>query len=186
MMKFNRKSLADIAAPMAILGLACGAALSAAPAAAQSDIGMITAKNPAELTVVMMNAGYEVELSTDGVGDPMVASRLAGMPLRIYFYGCDADTNDNCTSLQLSTGFDRAEPWTRDEAFEISQRFRFASVRLDEEGDPFVSWDIVTGDGIPTAVFLESIRQFERTVELTARIVFAEDNAEAGANETAK
>ncbi len=157
-----------------------GSSLSAQ--SAQSDRAeMITAKNPAELTIVMMNAGYDVELTQDGVGDPMISAELAGMPLRVYFYGCDAETNDGCTSLQLSTGFDRAQPWSRGEALEISERFRFASVRLDEEGDPFISWDIVTGDGIPASVFLQSIKQFERTIELTAEVVFAEENAAADA-----
>ena len=131
-----------------------------------------------------MNAGYEAQLTTDGVGDPMIASTLAGMPLRIYFYGCDAETNDGCDSLQLSTGFDREQPWTRGEALEISERFRFASVRLDDEGDPFISWDIITGDGIPASVFLQSITQFERTIELTAAVVFAEEEAADPAPQT--
>lgn len=150
----------------------------AVPAAAQSEIEMISAKDPAEITVVMMNAGYDVELTVDGIGDPLIASELSGMPLRIYFYGCDDETNDGCDSLQLSTGFDRKDPWTRGEALQISERIRFASVRLDEEGDPFISWDIITGDGIPTAVFLESLTQFTRTIELTASLVFAEENGQ--------
>ena len=159
------------------VSIASAVLLCATPAYAQTDIEMISAKNPAELTVVLMNAGYDVELSEDGVGDPMIASELAGMPLRIYFYGCDAETNDGCDSLQFSTGFDRLQPWTREQALQISEKLRFASVRLDEEGDPFISWDIITGDGIPTAVFLESVKQFERTIEATADIVFADEEA---------
>lgn len=161
-----------------LAAVAATALTSSAPVLAQNDIEMVTAKNPAEMTVVMMNAGYEVELTVDGIGDPMIASQVAGMPLRIYFYGCDEETNDGCDTLQLSTGFDRQKPWTRGEALAISESLRFASVRLDDEGDPFISWDIVTGDGIPTAVFLQSLDHFTQTVELTAQMVFAEENGE--------
>jgi hypothetical protein len=57
-------------------------AQASAQASAQTATATITAKNPAELTIVLMNAGYEAQLTTDGVGDPMIASILAGMPLR--------------------------------------------------------------------------------------------------------
>ncbi|BDI61357.1 YbjN domain-containing protein [Qipengyuania nanhaisediminis] len=156
--------------------LAALAVLSlSAPAAAQEPITSISAGKPAELTVVMMNAGYTVELAEDGIGDPMIISELIGMPLRIYFYGCDEEDNSGCTSLQLSTGFDRRKPWSRGEALQISEQLRYAAVRLDEEGDPFISWDIYTGDGIPTTVFLASLDEFARTIQLTADIVFAEE-----------
>lgn len=160
-----------------LTGIAAPVVFIAVPVAAQNQPEMVTAKNPAELTMVMMNAGYDVELTVDGIGDPLIATEIVGMPLRVYFYGCDEETNDNCDTLQLSTGFDRQEPWTRGEALTISEQLRFASVRLDDEGDPFISWDIVTGDGIPATVFLQSLEHFGRTVDLTAQIVFAEENA---------
>jgi hypothetical protein len=169
------KNLSIAAAATAVLS---PLALLAGPAAAQSQIEMVSAGNPAELTAVMMNAGYDVELTVDKVGVPMIKSELSGMPLRIYFYGCNEQTHDGCDSVQLSTGFDRQEPWTPAAAMQISESLRFASVRLDDEGDPFVTWDIVTGSGIPGAVFLESISQFKRTIQLTADIVFAEEQGQ--------
>ncbi|WP_299193001.1 YbjN domain-containing protein [uncultured Erythrobacter sp.] len=156
---------------MILLTLALGIA---APAAAQNEIETVSAGNPAELAIVMMNAGYDVELTEDGIGDPLIKTEVEGLALEVYFYGCDETTNDNCDSLQLSAGFDRDKPWTREEALAISQRLRFASVRLNEDGDPTVSWDIVTGEGIPREVFLQSLTHFSRTVELAAEMVFAE------------
>ena len=144
--------------------------------AAQNEIETVSAKNPPELAIVMLNAGYDVELTEDGIGDPLIITEVVGMPLWVYFYGCDAEAHDNCSSLQLSTGFDRDKPWTRGEALAISESLRFAAVRLDAEGNPFVSWDIVTGDGIPREVFLQSLTHFSRTVELAADMVFAEEN----------
>ncbi len=142
---------------------------------AQAGVAMVSAKDPEGLAKVMSDAGYEVELSTDTLGDPMITTELANMPTRVSFYGCDEETNSGCDSLQLSTGFDRKEPWTKAEAIQISERLRFAAVSLDDEGDPYISWDIVTGDGIPSRVFLQSILQFSSTIESTADIVFAEE-----------
>ncbi|MEP3422156.1 MAG: YbjN domain-containing protein [Erythrobacter sp.] len=164
-----------IAAFAPALALSCALAT---PAFAQGTIDTVTAQNPAEMTIVMMNAGYDVELLEDGVGDPMIASTVSGMPLRIYFYDCDDETHEGCNSIQLSTGFDREKPWNEAEALAVSTQLRFAAVRLDDEGDPFISWDIVTGDGIPTAVFLESLERFGLTVDLTVDIVFADEYAE--------
>ena len=145
------------------------------PAAAYEPIEEISAKRPAEIALVLMNAGYDVELGEDGIGDPMIISELAGYPLRIYFYDCGEDSSNTCTSLRFSVGFDRKKPWTGSEALEISKQYRFASVRLDNEGDPFVSWDIITEDGIPTKVFLAAVQAFEDNILPIADAIFADE-----------
>lgn len=154
----------------AITVLACSAM-----AAAQADDGMVTAKKPAGMVIAMLNAGYDAELTTDDVGDPLINSQVAGYPLQIFFYDCDEDTHTECGSIQLVAGFDRAKPWTAEAAIKISNDYRFAAVALDDEGDPYLRWDIVTDEGISTRVFVRSLRRFEDTVRVAQDVIFADE-----------
>ncbi len=146
----------------------------ATPSAAQAN-DVVTAKQPAGMVIAMLNAGYDAELATDDLGDPLIKSEIAGYPLRIYFYDCNEDTHEDCGSIQLVTGFDRKRPWTADAAVKFANGYRFAAVSLDGEGDPYLRWDIVTDDGIPTRVFVKGLRLFEETVRVAAEIVFADE-----------
>lgn len=166
--------------PLAIASLLAGAV----PANAQPS--MVTAKNPESLVNALKIAGYEANLSTDPVGDPLIETKLEGWESYIYFYNCDEDTHDGCDSIQLYAGFDRDQPWDAAGALSLSERFRFMSVRLDETGDPFVGWDIVTGEGIPTAVFLTSVRYFTGALEDASQVVFAEDTVAETADKGAE
>ena len=150
--------------------------LSAAPLAAQE--ATVTASDPQGIVSALEAAGYEAKLDTDGVGDPMILTELSGMSTQIYFYGCDEVTHDGCDSLQYSAGFDRKQPWTAAGALELSTKYRFTSVRLDDEGDPYIIWDVVTGDGIPTKVFLSGVLSFSGAIENASDVVFAEERAE--------
>lgn len=139
---------------------------------------MISAHDPNGMFAVMEGAGYEGELDTDGVGDPLITAELGGWDTYIYFYGCDDETHDKCDSLQFRTGFDRAQPWSAAQALEIPKNYRYAAVQLDEEGDPFVTWDLVTGDGIPRKVFLAALRSYEQALHNAASLIFAEERVE--------
>ena len=77
----------------------------------------------------------------------------------------------------MQTGFDRKEPWSAEAALQISEKYRFVSVWLDDEGDPYVRWDIVTGGGIPTKVFLQALREYTLALQNASNLVFAEERA---------
>lgn len=152
----------------------------AAPLAAQNGRDTLSAQQPAGIVIALLNAGYDASLEADGLDEPLIKFEGQGYKYDMLFYGCDETTHDKCDSVQLRVGFDRAKPWTADEALKISREYRYASVVLDDEGDPYILWDIVTGDGIPASVFLDSVTRFEETAGLAAELIFAEENAEAG------
>ena len=154
------------------LFLAAALASFAAPVAAQGGGGIVTASDPAGMLRVLEGAGYKGTLEKDGQDDPMIVLDLGGWSSRIYFYGCDEETHKNCDSIQFSAGFDRKEPWTGNDAIAVSSKYRFASMRLDDEGDPYIAWDVVTGDGIPTAVFLSSVLRFTQTLDDAKTMIF--------------
>lgn len=156
----------------AMLGLLAGGAQAATPP------DNVSAADPGTLVNVMEFAGYEASIAVDDVGDPMIITELGGWQTNIYFYGCDGNTHQDCDSLQLQTGFDRKDPWSAKAAMQISENYRFVSVWLDGEGDPWVRWDIITGDGIPTKVFLQALREYTLALQNASNMVFAEERAE--------
>lgn len=160
-----------------IAGFTAATMLTAAPLAADDHVPMVSAKDPDGLAAALTNAGYSAELGVDSVGDPQITITVNDYVVGVMFYGCDPQNNDNCDSVQLLTGYDRAEAIPHELAVEISQTLRFAAVQIDEEGDPFIGWDIFMGEGIPLPVFLAALRSYERTLDDAATIIFAEENA---------
>ena len=151
-----------------------GALASASPAHAQSAV-LVSANNPAGIVKALQQAGYKPELGTDSYGDPKIDLEVAGYTTTMYFYGCDETTRQGCDSIQLRAGFDREAPWTAADALAVTKKYRFAAVWLDEAGDPWVQWDIMTGTGISSKVLLDSVEVFGDTLKDTAELVFAED-----------
>jgi hypothetical protein len=161
---------------IAALGIAAAATTS--PIAAQGKADMLTAKEPAGIVIALLNAGYDATLDTDDFDDPLIKFEGEGYKYDMLFYGCDETTHEGCDSVQLRVGFDRAKPWSADEAIKLSRENRYTAVALDDEGDPYLFWDIVTGDGIPATILIDSIQRFEGNAELAAETIFAEENAE--------
>ncbi len=160
-----------IAAACAVL------ALAAAPARAQvapSAIGpTVTASDPASVVSALKMAGYRAELKTDNIGDPKILTRLSGREVQLFFYGCDRDTHGGCDQLQFTVGFDADQPLDAARVERFMHDRRFAGMSLDDEGDPWLSWDLVTGtEGIPAAVFLQSVRLFTETVGAAEMMVW--------------
>ncbi len=138
---------------------------AAPPAHAQAAPRSVTAADPATVVSALEMAGYRAELTTDNIGDPKVVTRLSGREVQLFFYGCDSESHDGCDQLQFMVGFDAEQPLDAARVERFMHDRRFASMSLDEEGDPWLSWDIVTGtEGIPTSVFLQSARLFTEAV----------------------
>ncbi|OBV10104.1 hypothetical protein I603_2665 [Erythrobacter dokdonensis DSW-74] len=146
---------------------------------ARNSAEVISASNPAGMVITLLNMGFNPELTTDPVGDPLIISRSNGGVFSVFFFGCNETTHDACQSIRLQVGYDRAKPWNPVEAMQLSAEYPFLAVRLDQEGDPFVHWDLYLGEGIPETVFVRNVRAFEKSVTLAAELVYAEEKADA-------
>lgn len=135
----------------------------------------VTAENPRGMLNAITAAGYEAKLTTDSAGDPMIDTKLGGYRVSVLFYGCDESTHLGCDSVQLSTGFDRKTPMAPARALNIAREWRFLAVSLDDEGDPYLRWDIFTGSGIPQSVFMTALRRYGETLEDAGEIIFADE-----------
>jgi hypothetical protein len=136
---------------LAALFLLAGFAV-AAPASAQQ---LVSATNPQQIANVMRDKGFNVELTTDGEGDPMIKSDIDGTLWVVVFYNCT--DNKNCKTLQFYMGFtepvisnDRMNGW--------NQKHRFAFAYNDEEGDPVLEMDLDTDHGgMPRVLFEDNL-----------------------------
>ena len=157
------------------IALAAGAA--AFPAAAQQAPTRVSAADPEGMASVLRSAGYAVKVTTDDYGDPQIETEFSGWDGAIMFYGCDEDTHTECDSIELRVGFDRAEPMTLELLNEVSSS-RYIATFLDDEGDPWVNWDIITGngEGIPASVFIQAVYEFADGVDYAADLIFAEES----------
>ena len=161
------------------------AALVLLPAAAvaQGAPQTVSAADPEGIVSVMNYAGYEAELVTDPYGDPKIDTRFGGWGGSIWFYGCN-DSNAECDALQFVVGFDREAPLPLEMMNELVAEHRMAAIYLDEDGDPWIKWDVVTEGGIPASVFKSSLRQFSEQAAAIADEVFAEERAAEEAAES--
>ncbi|MFC4255488.1 YbjN domain-containing protein [Altererythrobacter xixiisoli] len=159
---------------------AAGLALAAVPTLAQSKSNAVTAtaKDPAGIVRLLQQAGHTASLTTDDWGDPKIEMQLAGRSGAILFYDCDETTHDKCRSIQFSVGFDRAKPMPFSMLNDLVRSQRFMAMYLDDEGDPFMQWDIIMDEGIPSAVFLTAVKDFEGRVEYAANVIFAEERGQ--------
>ncbi|HEX4736731.1 MAG TPA: YbjN domain-containing protein [Allosphingosinicella sp.] len=117
---------------LAVLTLALA---GAAPALAQN----VTA-DPQKLAAVMRTAGYQAELGTDNVGDPMITSAAAGSKFVVLFYNCTNHTA--CLTIQFQTAWAMKIKPTLAAVNEWNHGNRFGRAYIDKEGDPGIMMDI--------------------------------------------
>ena len=141
----------------------------AAPAMAAT----VSAKNPETLVEALKSAGYEVIAGVDDTGDPVLDLVMQGFKARLLFLDCNETSHDNCGSVQFFSAFDaEGAGMSLDDANLFARRYRYAAVSVTANGDPRLRWDIETGEGIPSEVFLASAARFTTTVRAMGAMLF--------------
>ncbi|WP_427967197.1 YbjN domain-containing protein [Altererythrobacter sp.] len=159
------------------LALALSAAIPAS-AMDQDETELVSANDPANLVKVLDQAGYEVTLGKDKIGDPEITIDFLGWDGSIQFYDCDEETHEGCESLRLIVGFDRKDPMPPELALDIVKEWRFASISLDDDGDPWVSWDIQMDRGMSRFDFISAMRRFSENLDNISVTVFEAEQAD--------
>lgn len=149
--------------------LTAGALAASAPALAAT----VSAQKPDTLADALRGAGYEVVAGTDDTGDPVLDLVMQGYKARLLFLDCDAAAHDKCGSIQFFASFDaEGAGLSAGDAILFARRYRYASVTVNANGDPTLRWDIETGDGIPSEVFVTSAARFLTTVQAMGAMLF--------------
>jgi hypothetical protein len=133
----------------------------------------VSASQPDSVVKALAAAGHKAELVRDDFGDPQVNAEIAGWKAIVLFYDC-GETHDKCRSLQFRASFDAPLGMMPDAALAFMRSNRFASVVLDQSKDPRLQWDLVTGEGIDSAVFDEAVNGFGSALAAMGKVVFPE------------
>ena len=161
-MRLGRAITMAVALGAVALGLA-------APAMAAT----VSAKNPESLVEALKTAGYEVVAGVDDTGDPVLDLVMQGFKARLLFLDCDETSHNNCGSVQFFASFDaEGAGFTLEDANLFARRYRYAAVSVTANGDPRLRWDIETGEGIPSEVFVGSAARFTTTVRAMGAMLF--------------
>jgi hypothetical protein len=128
----------------AIMALAAATMLGATTPATAEDLHKDGMTGP-EVAAWLQKAGYKAELTKDESGDPLITSAAEGQSFKIYFYDCD--DAKRCKALQFSAGFDLKTPLTLDKANEWNRKNRYLKAYLDDDGDPYVQYDVNVNAG---------------------------------------
>lgn len=125
----------------AVIGAAC---LFAQPAMAHSfDRKEVNGEIVAD---VLMDLGYRAEVTTDGVGDPLVKTTMGGITVNIFFYNCN-EAQTACEDIQFSAGFDLSGGLSLARIEEWNEGKLYGTAYLDDENDPFVKITLQAGPG---------------------------------------
>lgn len=115
-------------------------------AAAMAD--QVIASDPQSVVNYFFNNGYPAQLTTDGVGDPMIEYRLNGTKEVLFFYDCVDNTD--CLSLQFYSGYQLDSPVSLELLNEWnSGDRRFIRAYSTDDGAARIEMDVATSsDGI--------------------------------------
>ncbi len=142
---------------MLLLALLAAPALAADPA---GEAGLLAA-DPAAIADYARAIGYRPQLSTDQTGDPWVRLGLAGMPGSIWFNDCN-EQGRACESVRFQVGLLTTRKLTLAQVNDFNNRYRYATLSLDEDEDPLLNHDLRLGSGgVPATTFGWTLRQFE-------------------------
>lgn len=125
---------------LAAVGAACVLAGVGAAQAAPLPANGMTVK---EVQTWLLDSGYKAEKAKDGE-DEYLRSAADGVNFEVHFYDCK---KDRCASIQMIAGFDLDEKLTWQKANGWNSGKRFVNCFLDEDGDPWFSYDINLSPG---------------------------------------
>lgn len=119
-------------------------ALAASPALAQN----VTATDPQSVIDAMRASGHKAALSAERQenGAPIVNGAVNGLTYGAYFQTCENGLH--CQDILFSASFDLETPLTLDFVNDWNFRRTFGALTVNDEGDAFVSYYVITEGGL--------------------------------------
>ena len=144
-------------------------ALFLAPQMVQAQ--QIIAKDPESVEKFFSDEGLDVTLGTDDAGDPKINVDYYGTSVPIYFYGCR--NNQNCTEIQLFSGYKTEGGVRLSKVNEWNAKNRFSRAYISESGSTRIEHDVYLGSSGMSAddfaammgVWVTSVLEFEEFID---------------------
>lgn len=149
-----------------------------------SAYARVSASDPAGMVAQLVKMGDKAELTKDDTGDPLINAEINGWKSSLVFYDCNAQ-HAKCQSFQFVAIFDAPKGFDPAPLYAFPRTHRFAAVTINAQGDPRVSWDVITNDGIDDGVFRSAVFSFGAMLEGVGGIVFPKKQAETAPNANA-
>jgi hypothetical protein len=128
---------------------------------------MIDPLTPERIVLILKAEGYSAQLETVSEDNPRpsIKSKIQGVEYHLNFRVCD-DKGRDCEVLVLTSGFafedDGAVSADQINKWNIS---RFGKAALDEDGDPWIDFEINVVGGLSKRNFLDTVTWYGRLVE---------------------
>jgi hypothetical protein len=126
---------------MNVISTALAALIFIVPQVCQAE--QITAKDPESIARFFSDEGLEVTLKTDSAGDPKINVDYYGTSVPIYFYGCR--NNNNCTEIQLFSGYKTEGGVRLTRVNEWNAQNRFSRAYISDSGSTRIEHDVYLG-----------------------------------------
>lgn len=149
--------------------VAAGLAGIAAPLSAANVIADVD-----QVAAAMKRGGYTVEIKQTKDGRFIRSTRgKENYEFSVFFYGCDANTTNNCKSVQLYAGFSPQTKPTLEALNAYASENRWGRVYRDDDGDPVVEMDIdLEKGGMSEALFLDHLEYFDAVMDRFGEFAF--------------
>jgi len=131
------------------------------PGFAQADnSNLVDATDPKRIASILQDEGYRGKVDIDDEGKISIRSAAHGADFQIYFQAC-AEENAACEVLAFSAGFDLEQAIDRS-IIEEWNRTRWTKSYRDDEGDPFLEFNVNAVHGVSEANFRDTVNWYVR------------------------
>ena len=96
-----------------------------------------------EVQTWLLDSGYKAEKAKDK-DDEYLKSAADGVTFEVHMYDCK---KDRCASIQMIAGFDLDQKLSMEKVNDWNSGKRFVDCFIDEEGDPWFTYDINLSPG---------------------------------------
>lgn len=130
-----------------------------APAPAIASVTLIDGTDVELIAAVLRENGYRAEIDQQDDGDPEINSGSQGVKWRLLFYACKE--NSDCSAVQFNAGLDLIDGVAESAAHTWNGKKRYGTSIIDDEGDPWLDFDINLKGGVTKENFEHSLALWE-------------------------
>lgn len=112
-----------------------------------SNVEIIGGNDTAAIMASFERNGFQVELSEDDGGDPLIRSADTSEPFNAYFYKCPGESTDYCF-MQLNAGWNLDDGITLAKVEDWNANKVWGQAYRDDEKDPWLSMAVNLKGGV--------------------------------------
>jgi len=121
---------------------------------------LVDASDPKRIATLLQDEGYKAKIDVDEDGKITINSAANGADFQIYFQACSNGATE-CEILAFSAGFDLNQAVNRSLISDWN-RTRWSKSYRDDEGDPFLEFNVNAVHGVSEENFRDTLNWYTR------------------------